>query len=71
MKAYCFTIDDNIRFFEESTKNNLDSLFNHPYLAMLQDMHFLYGAKFQLYVYYAKVYEVSYVCFFQEMIEVP
>ena len=50
--VYCFTIDDNIRFLEECTKSNLSSIFDHPYPAMLRKMHFTYGTKFQLNMYY-------------------
>lgn len=50
--VYCFTIDDNMRFLEECTKNNLDSIFDHPYVAMLQRIHFTYGTKIQLNMYY-------------------
>ena len=50
--VYCFTIDDNICFLEECTKSNLSSIFDHPYPAMLRKMHFTYGTKFQLNMYY-------------------
>lgn len=55
--VYCFTIDDNIRFLEECTVNNSDSIFEHPYLAALQRVHFTYGTKFQLNMYYC--YELN------------
>lgn len=49
--AYCFTLDDNIRFLEESTRDGVDSIFEHPYPALLRRMHEKYGAKFQLNMY--------------------
>lgn len=49
--AYCFTLDDNIRFLEESTREGANSIFEHPYPALLQRMHKKYGTKFQLNMY--------------------
>lgn len=52
-KRYCFTIDDNIRFFEEIQKNGLKSVFDHPYLAMLRRIHRQYGTRVHLNVFYS------------------
>ena len=49
--VYCFTLDDNIRFLEESARGGLPSLFQHPYPALLRRCHQVYGAKFQLNMY--------------------
>lgn len=49
--VYCFTLDDNIRFLEESVRGGLPSLFQHPYPALLRRCHQIYGAKFQLNMY--------------------
>jgi len=51
--AYVFTLDDNIRFLEESTRDGLKCLLDHPYLALFQTLHEKYGAKFQLNMYYS------------------
>ena len=52
MKNFCFTIDDNIRFLKEITEQNLDSLFSHPYVAMLRRLHERFGVKIQLNLFY-------------------
>lgn len=52
MKSFCFTIDDNIRFFKEITEQNLKSIFDHPYLAMLARLHNKFGAKIQLNLFF-------------------
>lgn len=52
MKKYCFTIDDNIRFLQELTKGDYDSLFSHPYTALLKRLHDRYGVKVQLNLFY-------------------
>lgn len=52
-KRYCFTIDDNIRFFEEIQAEGLRSVFDHPYLAMLKGLHRQYGLKVHLNVFYS------------------
>lgn len=51
--SYCFTVDDNIRFLEECTKQKLSSIFTHPYLGMLRRMHLKYGVKVQLNMFYS------------------
>lgn len=52
MKTFCFTVDDNIRFFQELSKGNPASLFEHPYLAMYKRLHEKYGLKIQLNLFY-------------------
>ncbi len=52
MKAFCFTIDDNIRFLKEITEENMDSLFDHPYPALLRRLHERFGVKIQLNLFY-------------------
>ena len=52
MKTFCFTVDDNIRFFQELSKGNQASLFEHPYLAMYKRLHEKYGLKIQLNLFY-------------------
>ena len=49
-EGYCFTLDDNIRFFEGS--QGLSSIFNHPYPRFFREMHEKYGAKFQFNLFY-------------------
>ena len=53
-KHFIFTIDDNIRFFEETEKNALASIFDNPYLAMLKRLHRKYSVKIQLNLFYEK-----------------
>ena len=52
MKTFCFTIDDNIRFLRDLTRENPESLFDNPYLAMLKRLHDGYGVKIQLNLFY-------------------
>ena len=52
MKTFCFTIDDNIRFFKEITEQKPSSIFEHPYLAMLRRLHEELGVKIQLNLFY-------------------
>lgn len=52
MKKYCFTIDDNIRFLEDLSKNNYNSIFENPYLAMLKRLHDKYGIMPQLNLFF-------------------
>lgn len=49
--AYCFTLDDNIRFLEECTRFGYQSIFQHPYMALFRRMHEKYHAKFQFNMY--------------------
>lgn len=53
MKTFCFTIDDNIRFFKELTKESYASLFDHPYPAMLKRLHERFRLKIQLNLFYS------------------
>ena len=52
MKQFCFTIDDNVRFFKELTYGDYKSLFDHPYLALWRRLHQKYGLKVQLNLFY-------------------
>jgi len=52
MKRFTFTVDDNIKFFKEITENNLDSIFDHPYLAMYKRLHEKHNLKIQLNLFY-------------------
>ena len=36
MKKFCFTVDDNIRFFQALSTENADSLFSNPYAKMVE-----------------------------------
>lgn len=52
MKRFCFTVDDNIRFFRELTHGDFPSLFDHPYLAVFKRLHDAFGLKVQLNLFY-------------------
>ncbi len=52
MKSFLFTVDDNIRCFEDLTKNNYGCIFEHPYLGMYKRLHEKYGLKIQLNLFY-------------------
>lgn len=52
MNHYCFTVDDNIRFFKELTQGDYQSLFEHPYLAVFKRLHEQFGLKVQLNLFY-------------------
>lgn len=52
MKTFCFTIDDNIRFLKELSEEKPNSLFDHPYPAMLRRLHEKFGIKIQLNLFY-------------------
>ena len=52
MKAFCFTVDDNIRFLRELTLRPELGLFDHPYPAMYRRLHERYGLKVQLNLFY-------------------
>ena len=52
MKTFCFTVDDNIRFFKEITQNKCQSIFEHPYLAMYKRLHDEFDLKVQLNLFY-------------------
>ncbi len=51
-RAFCFTVDDNIRFLKELTETAPVSLFCHPYAAMLRRLHENYDLKIQLNLFY-------------------
>jgi len=53
MPVYCFTIDDNIRFLEELVREGARSLFQSPYLGMLQRLHRRFSCKVQLNMFYS------------------
>ena len=52
MKRAYFYIDDVIWLFRDLTRQRPASLFDNPFLALLEKCHRLYGAKFQLNVFY-------------------
>lgn len=52
MKTFCFTVDDNIRFFRDLTEKSYGSIFEHPYLAMYKRLHDEFGLKIQLNLFY-------------------
>ncbi len=52
MNYYRFSIDDNIRFLQDLTHMRCASLFDHPFLAMLQSLHDELGAKIHLNLFY-------------------
>lgn len=52
MKKFCFTVDDNIRFFKEITERGYGSIFEHPYLNLYKRLHEKYGLKVQLNLFY-------------------
>ena len=54
MKNFIFTVDDNIIFLEELTKEGYASIFDHPYLAMYKRLHEKFGLKVQLNLFYEK-----------------
>ena len=51
-RQFCFTMDDNIRFLKELTEGSYESLFHHPYPAMLRRLHQTFGLKVQLNLFY-------------------
>lgn len=52
MRNFCFTVDDNIRFFKEIMENGFESVFDHPYLKMYKRLHEKFGLKVQLNLFY-------------------
>ena len=50
---FCFTIDDNIRAFRAIAKGGAESIFAHPYFAMLRRLHEAFALKVQLNMFYA------------------
>lgn len=53
-KKYRFSLDDNIRFLLNLTKNKdvYSSMFEDPYLSVLKKIHDAYGSKFHVNIYY-------------------
>ncbi len=53
-KQYRFSLDDNIWFLQNLTKNadKYESMFEDPWLSLLRDMHDKYDAKFHLNIYF-------------------
>ena len=51
-RFFCFTVDDNIRFFKEITERGYASIFEHPYLAMYKRLNERFGLKVQLNLFY-------------------
>ena len=49
---YRFSVDDNIWFLRDLSLGHYSSLFDHPYLSLYKRLHDIYGAKFQLNIYY-------------------
>ena len=49
---FCFTVDDNIRAFRDVAKNMPESIFAHPYFAMLRHLHERFSLKVQLNMFY-------------------
>ena len=52
MKAFCFTVDDNIRFFKEICEREYSSIFDHPYLDLMKRLHERFDLKVQLNLFY-------------------
>ena len=52
MKTFCFTVDDNIRFFADLASDRTQNIFDHPYLAMYLRLHEKFGLKVQLNLFY-------------------
>ena len=51
-KEFCFTIDDNIRFLKEISERGYASIFEHPYLKMLKELHRKHSLAIQLNLFY-------------------
>lgn len=52
MKHYRFSLDDNILVFRDLAQKGCQSLFDHPYLAFLKEVHREFRSKIQLNLYY-------------------
>ena len=52
MKAFCYTVDDNIRFLKEIAEKRPKSIFEHPYLAMHRRLHEEFDLKVQMNLFY-------------------
>jgi len=51
-KLFRVSVDDGIWFLQDIARNNYDSIFENPYLAMLKRLHLKYRAKFHVNIYY-------------------
>ena len=51
---FCFTVDDNIRAFKAVAEAGAQSLFDHPYFAMLRRLHEAFDLKVQLNMFYQR-----------------
>lgn len=52
MRAFCFTVDDNILFFKDIMEKGYKSIFDNPYLAMYKRLHEKFNLKIQLNLFY-------------------
>lgn len=52
MKYYRFSLDDNIWVFRDLARGRYHSIFEHPYLSFLREIHEEFHSKIQLNVYY-------------------
>lgn len=50
--TFCFTVDDNIRAFRSLARERHESIFCHPYFAMLRRLHGAFDLKVQLNMFY-------------------
>jgi len=53
-KKYRISLDDNIWFLQDLTEkqDEYNSMFDHPYLALIKSIHEKYGTKFHVNIYY-------------------
>jgi len=51
-KRYRFSVDDNVLFLRDLTRDQPQSLFDHWYLAFWREMHERFGAKIHINIYY-------------------
>ena len=52
---FCFTVDDNIKFFADLCSSDTNDIFMHGYLKGWKDLHDKYGLKVQFNVFYKYV----------------
>lgn len=50
---YHFFIEDNVWFLRDLNRDRPNSVFEHPYLAMLKSLHEKYGTKVQLDIFFS------------------
>jgi hypothetical protein len=55
VNKYRFSVDDNIRFLEDITKNSdkYRSIFENPYLGLMKEVHDTYGTKIHFNLFYS------------------